>query len=357
VAAACAAASKNIRTPFVFCSVYYPLNAGAGRTASDHLPNVTGAGCPPPLEETVRAVKTLLPAAAKAGTVFNSSEANSSRAVSKARKLFAGMKISLEAVSVQSTNEISEALRALKAKDIQFLWLTGDNTVLQCFPMIADFCAKNSLPLTVNDTEICGGGAVLACGTGFYRNGRAGGLIAARVLQGENPADIPIETTVTADIVLNFAPAKKLGLTFPSGLVERSVRFLNLKERLGRPLRIAALKAGGAADSGAEAGFLKGLKAAGLVEGADFLVRDCENKPELKNGKYDLVFLCGPPAAGDSSGLPESVPVVSASADGADLKKNGLEASLAAARILAGARPDRVTVKIPPEAGDTAGSL
>jgi putative ABC transport system substrate-binding protein len=50
----------------------------------------------------------------------------------------------------------------------------------------------------------------------IYR--RVGG-IAARVLKGSNPADLPVELTTKFELVVNLKTAKALGITIPPGML------------------------------------------------------------------------------------------------------------------------------------------
>src|SRR3569833_3072053 len=72
--AACTLA-RNTHIAFTYC--YDPVAAGAGKSASEHLPNVTGVGSFPPVEATVDLIQKLVPGVKSVGTVYSSSEANS----------------------------------------------------------------------------------------------------------------------------------------------------------------------------------------------------------------------------------------------------------------------------------------
>ena len=50
----------------------------------------------------------------------------------------------------------------------------------------------------------------------IYR--RVGG-IAARVLKGSKPADLPVELTTKFELVVNLKTAKALGITIPPGML------------------------------------------------------------------------------------------------------------------------------------------
>ncbi len=215
--AACSMAKK---TPVVFTYVYDPIAAGAGTSRTEHLPNITGVGSFPPVEDTVDVIQKLVPGIKAVGTVYNSSEANSVKVVGVARDVFRKRGIALQEVTATSTSEVFQAAQVVSYRNVQALWVTGDNTALQGFDGIVKAARDAKLPLIINDPEFTARGAVASVGLGWAEAGHAGGLLAARVLRGENPRNIPFEEVAVKKIVLNEGVARSLGLVFPPEIVK-----------------------------------------------------------------------------------------------------------------------------------------
>jgi putative tryptophan/tyrosine transport system substrate-binding protein len=208
--------------PVVFTYVYDPIAAGAGRTMKDHLPNITGVGSFPPIEETIRAIREIVPGVKSVGTLYNSSEANSRKVISVARPLFRKHRIKLDEIAITNTNEVYQAAQTLASQNIQAIWITGDNTALQAFSGIAKVAALAHLPLIINDPEFTGQGAVLAVGIGWYETGLAAAKRVAQVLLGQNPKDLPFENVAVQKVVINLKVAKQLGITFPPEILKNA---------------------------------------------------------------------------------------------------------------------------------------
>jgi putative tryptophan/tyrosine transport system substrate-binding protein len=217
--AACNTAKK---TPIVFTYVYDPIAAGAGKSFTDHLPNVTGVGSFPPVEDTVDVIQKLVPGIKAVGTVYNSSEANSVKVISVARGIFQQKGIKLEEVTATGTSEVYQAAQVVCYRNVQALWVTGDNTALQGFDGIVKASRDAKLPLIINDPEFTARGAVVSVGLGWYEAGHAGGVLAARVLHGESPRNLPFEEVAVKKIVLNQDAAKRLGLVIPPEIVKEA---------------------------------------------------------------------------------------------------------------------------------------
>lgn len=219
--AACSVA-RNTHIAFTYC--YDPVAAGAGKTFSDHLPNVTGVGSFPPVEATVDLIQKLVPNVKAVGTVYNSSEANSVKVISVARDIFKKRGIALEEVTATNTNEVFQSAQVACHRNVQAMWVTGDNTALQSFDAIARNTTEAKLPLFINDPEFTDRGALACVGLGWYPAGKAGGVLAARLLRGEDPANIPFQEVAEQKLVLNHQAAARLGISFPADVIAASAK-------------------------------------------------------------------------------------------------------------------------------------
>lgn len=214
--AACTVA-RNTHIAFTYC--YDPVAAGAGKSFTDHLPNVTGVGSFPPVEATVDLIQKLVPNVKAVGTVYSSSEANSVKVINVAREIFHKRGIALQEVTAMNTNEVFQAAQVACHRNVQAMWVTGDNTALQGFDAIVKTTTDAKLPLFINDPEFTSRGALACVGLGWYPAGKAGGLLAARLLRGEDPAAIPFQEVAEKKLVLNQEAATRLGLVFPKEVV------------------------------------------------------------------------------------------------------------------------------------------
>ncbi len=271
-------------TPVVFTYVYDPIAAGAGTSFTDHLANVTGVGSFPPVADTVTMIQRLLPGVTRVGTIYNSSEANSRKVIEVARDVFRRRGIQLEEVSVTNSSEVFQAAQALAAREVQAFWITGDNTAIQAFSAIVGVAKDARLPIINNDPELVPQGALACVGIGFYQSGYAAAKLAARVLLGANPADVPMENVAVKTVSLNLSVAQKLGITFPesllrsadvlidaSGVHPRSVPPTATPRRLAKTWKLDLLQYVNVVDvEEGERGIRAGLEQAGLVEGRDF---------------------------------------------------------------------------------------
>jgi ABC-type uncharacterized transport system substrate-binding protein len=293
-----AACSTLKKTPLVFTYVYDPVAAGAGTSLEDHLPFVTGVGSFPPLADTIDMIRRLLPAAKVVGTIYNSSEANSRKVVGVARDLFQQRGLRLEEVTVTNPSELFQAAQALVARDVDALWLAGDNTVIQGFDAVVKVANDARLPIVNNDPDVADKGVLACVGIGFYRSGYEAARLAARVLRGESPAGIPMEDIAQKTVSLNLTAAKLLGVTLPDELIAAADVIID--EKGSHPRRTPAAAAAQAPSKTwkvdilefvevpdseeAQRGVRDGLKQSGLVESRDYTL-------EVRNAQGDMPTL------------------------------------------------------------------
>ena len=284
-----AACSTVKKTPVVFTYVYDPVAAGAGTSFTDHLPNVTGVGSFPPVGETIDVIQRLIPGVRSVGTLYNNAEANSRKVVSVARELFRQRNITLEEVAITNTSEVFQAAQALTQKNIQAVWISGDNTALQAFPGIVKAATDARLPLINNDPEFVEQGALVSVGIGWYQTGYAAAKVVARVLRGESPQAIPFENVAVRKTELNQEMAGKLGVTFPPELIkeaEATAKPQASTRQAATPLakkwNVNLVEFNNVLDvEEAEHGVLTGLRESGLVEGRDYEVK-------IRNAQGDM---------------------------------------------------------------------
>jgi ABC-type uncharacterized transport system substrate-binding protein len=208
------------RKPVVLTYCFDPLAAGVGTTFTNHLPFMTGVGSFPPVPEMVDAIHRTLPGASSIGTLYNASEANSTKVVNVARGLFKAKGIELVEVTVGTSADVFQAAEALAARGVKAFYIPGDNTVLQGFEAVVKVAQEARLPVFVDDPDTAHRGATACVGLGFYAPGFAAATPIGRVLNGDKPAGIPLLNVSDPVVWLDIPKAENLGIRFPEDLLK-----------------------------------------------------------------------------------------------------------------------------------------
>lgn len=216
-AQAAATAARGI--PVVFSAVTDPV--GAKLVASLEKPgkNVTGVTDMLPVAKHVELMKNLIPGIKTIGVIYNPGEANSVTTVNLVKE--EAPKQGLEVVTAAATksSEVQMAARSLIGK-ADIVYLPTDNTVISAAEAIIRVGEQNKLPIIAADTDTVKRGAIAAMGFNYYDMGRQTGAIVARILEGEKPAEISVETVDNMELYLNLSAAKRMGVEVPQALRE-----------------------------------------------------------------------------------------------------------------------------------------
>ena len=210
------------KIPVVFTAIYDPYIAGAAKSPVDHPANVTGIDSFPPVEETIKLARDLFPGVKRLGTIWNTSELCAAAALKVARAACKEEGIELVEISITASNEVLQAAQALAQKEIDAFYVVGDNTVLTSFDAIVKVSGEQRIPIIMNDPEFAERGAVAAVGFNFYESGYAGGKLAARILRGESPERIPIQSVVVPRLIVNLDNARQMGVNIPDEIIQRA---------------------------------------------------------------------------------------------------------------------------------------
>ncbi len=201
--------------PIVFCSVGDGVQAGAGESVSNHLPNVTGITTRSPFEPMARLIRAMMPEARAVGTLFTPGEINSELYREWFAEALHEEGIALVAIPVNTSGEVAEATTALLKSNIALIAQIADNTTRPAYPQMARRATLAGLPFFCFDSAGMKDGAALAYARDYHANGMEAAGVALRVLRGESPANIPFTNTRSEVLMFNPAVLSTFNLELP----------------------------------------------------------------------------------------------------------------------------------------------
>lgn len=206
-------ANKKGKAIHIFCTVTDPASAGVGISRLDpydHPKFMAGIGTFQPVKEVFRLAKKIYPGLKKVGTVWNPAEACSTACLEKAREICKQLSVNLIEVTVDNSAGVTEAVQSLLCRDIQAIWIGGDNTVEMAVESLAATAIKKNIPVFTNNPEHPILGALFALGANYYTVGKSAGIMAAKIINGKDPASIPIKNVVPQRLYINTTIISKL---------------------------------------------------------------------------------------------------------------------------------------------------
>jgi putative ABC transport system substrate-binding protein len=87
--------------------------------------------------------------------------------------------------------------------------------------VIVTLAARHKLPAVYYERSFVAAGGLISFGPDFLDQYRRAGAYVDRILKGEKPADLPVQTTTKYELVMNLKTAKALGLDIPVSVLAR----------------------------------------------------------------------------------------------------------------------------------------
>src|SRR5215467_7167141 len=210
---AVANANRGKKTVQVFGLVADPAVAGVGISRDDplkHPANLVGYGSFLPVGDAFAIARQMFPGLKRVGAAWNPAEANSRAFVEKAREACQQMGIELLEANVENSNAVLEAEESLVSRDAEALWISGDVTVSVAADSVIAVGRKAHIPVFSITPGKPDRGTLFDYGADFYEIGKQTGELAARILHGSDPRQIPITNMIPTYFVLNKQALKGL---------------------------------------------------------------------------------------------------------------------------------------------------
>ncbi len=217
------AVQKVKQIPVVFALVSNPMIVGAGRSYTDHLPNVTGIAMLAPYSEALDFVQRHFPEYRRLGTVFCPAESNSVFLLEALQAECKRRELTLVSVAANTASDLPDAALALASRPIDAVFQLGDNLSASGFTAITRAARQSQKPLFSLNSTAVGLGAALAVGRDFHDGGEAAVALIERVIRGEDPGHIPFAVSPKVMKSASVANAAALGLTLPPALLREVV--------------------------------------------------------------------------------------------------------------------------------------
>ena len=226
-----AAINKIKDRPIVFATVANPFIVGAGKSETDHLPNVTGVYGWAPMDRTMKIVRQILPGKLKVGAIWDPAHANSVFNVSNLRKAVdAYDDITFAGVTITGSSEVYQAALYLVQKKIDAFVLSPDNIVYSAFESVVKAARPHNIPIFISDVERLADGALGALGYDYTISGIQAAQMVDRVLKGESPKNIPFERYKKITFGLNLETATKIGVEIPPAVIAKANTVLGTQD-------------------------------------------------------------------------------------------------------------------------------
>ena len=210
-------AAQPMGIPVVFCAVSDPVAAELVQSFDTPGETITGTSDILPVEKQLTLVRDILPKAKNIGILYNTSEVNSLSQIEQLKAAAPDAGFTIVEQGIATASDMALAVDTLLPKVDCVLNLT-DNLVVANLPILIEKAKEANIPVFGSEEEQVKNGCIASVGLDYYQLGMQTGRMAAKILNGESPANIPVETITEATVTLNSVVFDQLGLTVPEDL-------------------------------------------------------------------------------------------------------------------------------------------
>lgn len=205
--------------PVVFVSTFDPVAAGLVTTLARPGGNVTGMTTISSdlIAKRLQLTKESLPNITKIAILVRDSSPTAPQYLKESQAAARSLDLDLQVLTEHHPNDLEKLFVAARGANAL---VVGDDTEFTTHRVrIAELAIRNQLPNVHGLREMVEAGGLMSYGASFHDLYRRAASQVRKILQGVNPADLPIEQPIKFELVLNMRTAKLLALSIPPSVL------------------------------------------------------------------------------------------------------------------------------------------
>ncbi|HEM4955080.1 TPA: ABC transporter substrate-binding protein [Streptococcus suis] len=218
-------ANATTELPIIMGAVTDPVGANLVTDLKNPGGNITGVSDQTPVADAVSLIKEITPEAKTIGVLYSSNEDNSKIQVAEFKAAAEEAGYTVLEYAVASSNEIAATVEVASSK-ADVLFTPVDNTVASAFSTVVSVANKTKTPIFTSVEDMVEGGGIASVTLSQYDLGVATGKMAAKILDGANPADTPVQIFNEGTVVVNQKVAKELGITLSDDVISKASKVI-----------------------------------------------------------------------------------------------------------------------------------
>ena len=212
-------AAETTDIPILVTAITDP--AASGLCDSNEAPggNVTGTSDLTPVAEQIELMQQIIPDVQNVAILYNSGEQNSVIQADMAEEAAAELGISTERKTVTNTNDVAQVTASLVG-NYDAVYIPTDNTISSSMALVSSITNPAGLPTIVGEQGLVENGGLASLAVDYTELGIMTGEMAADILlNGADPAEMPIGYMENPKLIINEDTMAELGITIPEDLL------------------------------------------------------------------------------------------------------------------------------------------
>jgi len=213
--------------PVVFLESMYPVEFGIVKSLTNPGVNYTGVSnmTGPMSGKRLELLQMMVPGIKRVAVICNSDNAVSKASLETTKEAAAELGLQLDIHLVDKHEEVDAAIAKIESSPVDALVLLPDYMVLSRIEKIAAMAKKKKIPAMAIDGTQAEKGLLASYGGGLYDIARQAARLVDMVLQGESPANIPIEQPYRYNLFVNMKTAEEIGVTLPEEILYQAAGY------------------------------------------------------------------------------------------------------------------------------------
>ena len=223
-AAAVAAKAVTSTIPIVFDTGFDPVELGLVASLNRPGGNLTGVSNlnvelgPKRLE----LAREMVPSATVIALLINPTNPNAKSFLTDYQAAARTFGLELHAIPASSERDFDTVFSALIQLRAGALVVGADTFFISRSKQLATMALHHAVPAIFQYREFAAAGGLMSYGGSLADAYRQVGNYAGRILKGEKPADLPVQQSTKAELIINLKTAKALGIIVPPALIARA---------------------------------------------------------------------------------------------------------------------------------------
>ncbi len=218
-------ANATTELPIIMGAVTDPVGANLVKDLKNPGGNITGVSDQTPVADAISLIKQITPEAKTIGVLYSSNEDNSKIQVAEFKAAAEEAGYTVLEYAVASSNELAATVEVATNK-ADVLFTPVDNTVASAFSTVVSVANKTKTPIFTSVEDMVEGGGIASVTLSQYDLGVATGKMAAKILDGANPGDTPVQIFNEGTVVVNQKVAKELGINLSEEIINKASKVI-----------------------------------------------------------------------------------------------------------------------------------
>jgi putative ABC transport system substrate-binding protein len=210
--------------PIVMAAVADPVGTGLVASLARPGGNITGLSMRTPelSGKRLQLAKEIVSEVRRVGFVWNPANSSNRIGWGDTQEAAQLMGVKLQSIEVRNPADLDTGFQTLTRDRPDALSVIMDPFIMTQSKRIVQFVMKARLPAIYEAREMVISGGLMSYSTNLLDLYRRAATYVDKILKGAKPADLPVERTARAELIINLKAANQIGLSVPPALLQRA---------------------------------------------------------------------------------------------------------------------------------------